>query len=192
MSQNNPEMDFNITDLPIPQQFAISDEDIQKIAYAVKSKLSEDIVKIINEQTASLITKIDNLEKENSELKNEVDALEQYGRRSLIRISGIPEPTEEGDTTEKVRKIISDIDPRYEITNIIRSHRVGKPDEQAAAVVKHRQIIVRLTDPGVISRILKCGENLKENSEYRHVYINEDPTNAQYNLLPCLAVSQTT
>jgi hypothetical protein len=192
MSQYNPEMDFNITDLPIPQQFAISDEDIQKIAYAVKSKLSEDIVKIINEQTASLITKIDNLEKENSELKNEVDALEQYGRRSLIRISGIPEPTEEGDTTEKVRKIISDINPRYEITNIIRSHRVGKPDEQAAAVVKHRQISVRLLDPGVIFRILKCGKNLKENSEYRHVYINEDPTNAQYNLLPCLAVSQTT
>jgi hypothetical protein len=40
MSQNNPEMDFNITDLPIPQQFAISNEDIQKIADAVKSKLS--------------------------------------------------------------------------------------------------------------------------------------------------------
>jgi hypothetical protein len=144
MNQNNPEMDYNITDLPIPQQFAISDEDIQKIANAVKSKLSEDIVKIINEQTAPLITKIDNLEKENRKLKNEVDALEQYGRRSLIIISGIPEPTEEGDTTQKVRKMISDIDPRYEITNIIRSHRVGKPDEQAAAVVKHRQISVRL------------------------------------------------
>jgi hypothetical protein len=78
MSQNNPEMDFNITDLPIPQQFAISNEDIQKIADAVKSKLSEDIVKIINEKTAPLITKIDNLEKENRKLKNEVDALEQY------------------------------------------------------------------------------------------------------------------
>jgi hypothetical protein len=130
MSQNNPEMDFNITDLPIPQQFAISNEDIQKIADAVKSKLSEDVVKIINEKTAPLITKIDNLEKENRKLKNEVDALEQYGRCSLIRISGIPEPTEEGDSTEKVRKIISDIDLSYEITNIIRSHRVGKPDEQ--------------------------------------------------------------
>jgi hypothetical protein len=46
MSQNNPEMDFNITDLPIPQQFAISNEDIQKIADAGKSKLSED--KIMN------------------------------------------------------------------------------------------------------------------------------------------------
>jgi hypothetical protein len=70
MSQNNPELDFNITDLPIPQQFAISDEDIQKIAHAIKSKLSEDIVKIINEKIAPLIAKIDNLEKENSKLKN--------------------------------------------------------------------------------------------------------------------------
>jgi hypothetical protein len=42
----------------IPQQFAISNEDIQKIADAVKSKLSEDIVKIINEKTAPLKTKI--------------------------------------------------------------------------------------------------------------------------------------
>jgi hypothetical protein len=66
-----------------------------------------------------------------------------------------------------------DIDPRYEITNIIRSHRVGKPDEQAVAVVKHRQIIVRLSDPGAKFRILKCGKNLKENPEYRHVCINE-------------------
>jgi ethanolamine utilization protein EutP (predicted NTPase) len=106
-------MVFNITDLPIPQQFAISNEDIQKIADAVKSKLSEDIVKIINEKTAPLITKIDILEKENSKLKNEVNTLEQYGHRSLITISGILEPAEEGDTTEKVRKIISD--------NIIRS-----------------------------------------------------------------------
>jgi hypothetical protein len=57
---------------------------------------------IINEHTAPLITKIDNLEKENRKLKNEVDAPEQYGRRSLIKISRIPEPTEEGDTTEKV------------------------------------------------------------------------------------------
>ena len=64
---------------------------------------------LINEKTAPLLTKIDNLEKENRKLKNEVDALEQYRRRSLIRISGIPKPAEEGDTTEKVRKIISDI-----------------------------------------------------------------------------------
>jgi hypothetical protein len=75
--------------------------------------ISEIYVKTINEKTAPLITKIDILEKENSKLKNEVNTLEQYGHRSLITISGILEPAEEGDTTEKVRKIISD--------NIIRS-----------------------------------------------------------------------
>jgi hypothetical protein len=42
--------------------------------------------------------------------------------------------------------------------------------------VKHRQIIVRLSDPGVKFRILKCGKNLKQNPEYRHVYLNEDLT----------------
>jgi hypothetical protein len=35
---------------------------------------------------------------------------------------------------------------------------------------------VRLWDPGVKFRILKSGKNLKENPEYRHVYINEDLT----------------
>jgi hypothetical protein len=52
MSQNNLEMDFNITDLPMPQQFAISNEDIQKIDNALKSKLYEDIVCIINENNS--------------------------------------------------------------------------------------------------------------------------------------------
>jgi hypothetical protein len=40
-----------------------------------------------NENNPSLITKIDNLEKENRKLKNEVDDLEQYGRRCS---SGLP------------------------------------------------------------------------------------------------------
>jgi hypothetical protein len=38
-----------------------------------------------------------------------------------------------------------------------------------SAVAKDRQIIVRLSDPGVKFRILKCGKNLKQNPEYRHV-----------------------
>ena len=62
----------------------------------------------------------------------------------------------------------------YLITSFV--HRVGKPDEQAAAVVKDRQIIVGLSDPVVKFGTLKCGKNLKENPEYRHAYINEDLT----------------
>jgi hypothetical protein len=99
------------------------------------------LLKIINEKTAPLITKIDNLEKENRKLKHEVDALEQYGRCSLIRISGIPEPTEEGDSTEKVRKIISDIDLSYEITNIIRSHRVGNVSNFLNVLIRDSELL---------------------------------------------------
>ncbi|CAC5407626.1 unnamed protein product [Mytilus coruscus] len=73
-------------------QFTISDEDIQKIADAVKSNIITDITNLIRE---------------------DVDAVEQYGRRSLIRISGVPEPNDERNTTEVVRKIISDIDPEF-------------------------------------------------------------------------------
>jgi hypothetical protein len=101
MSQNNSEMDFNITDLLL----------LFKIVY------------FCYQWGIIFINNFDNVFWQfgfycvsnflnvfiNRKLKNEVDALEQYGRRSLIRISGIPEPTEERDTTEKVCKIISDI-----------------------------------------------------------------------------------
>ena len=55
--------------------------------------------------------KISNLEKVNRQLKNDLDNLEKYGKRSLIplRISGIHEPDGEVDTMET--KLISEIDP---------------------------------------------------------------------------------
>jgi hypothetical protein len=59
-------------------------------------------------------------------LREDLDSVEQYGRRSLIRISGIPEPEGERDITDLVRKIISAIDPNYREEDVIRSHRVGK------------------------------------------------------------------
>jgi hypothetical protein len=70
--------------------------------------------------------------------------LEQYGRRSLIRISGIPEPVGEVDTTETVRNLISEIDPEYKPTDVIRSHKVGKISQPGSFNRKTRQIIVRL------------------------------------------------
>jgi len=170
------EQQFLMTDIQIPQQVAISTEDIQKIADAVKATMLNDIAQIIHEKTAPLLAKIENLEKENTRLKNDLDALEQYGRRSLIRISGIAENPDEGDTTPKIRKLISDIDQEYDESDVIRSHRVGKLDAQAIAESKPRQIIVRLSDPKIKFRILKCGKNLKKIPGHNKVYINEDLT----------------
>ena len=103
--------------------------------------------------------------------------VEQYGRRSLVRISGIPEPEGECDTTDLVRKIISDIDPNYREEDVIISHRVGKlrPSVNGDRS-KPRQIIARLSEPSVKLRILRCGKNLKKNENYKSVYANEDLT----------------
>lgn len=167
----------------MPQHFTISDEDIQKIADAVKATIMTDIDKLIISHTKPLKEEINKLKHENRKLKEQIDSVEQYGRRSLIRLSGIPEPEREGDTTEIVREIISNIDPNYREEDIIRSHRVGKRATENERVNKPRQIIVRLSEPSVKFRILKSGKNLKKIPNYKSVYINEDLTLLRSKLL---------
>ena len=110
----------------IPHQFKISDQDIQKIADAVKDNSMTDITNLVLSHTQPLREEIDKLKYENRKLRDDLDSVVQYGRRSLIRISGIHEPEGERDTTDLVRKIISDIDPNYREEDVIRSDRVGK------------------------------------------------------------------
>lgn len=161
----------------IPHQIKISDQDIQKIADAVKANIMTDITNLVLSHTQPLREEIDKLKYENRKLRDDLDSVEQYGRRSLMRISGIPEPEGEGDTTDLVRKIISDIDPKYREEDVIRSHRVGKlrPSVNGDRS-KPRQIIVRLSEPSVKIRILRCGKNLKKKENYKSVYVNEDLT----------------
>jgi uncharacterized protein YggU (UPF0235/DUF167 family) len=55
MSQNNPEMDFNITDPPIPQQFAIANEDIQTSFLSFMFSFSRLSILVISGAVFSLI-----------------------------------------------------------------------------------------------------------------------------------------
>jgi len=182
-SDLNTKMDDHFEIGNMPQHYAISSDDIQKIADAVKVAMLTDIEHIIESKTAPLISKIEKLEKENVQLKNDIDELEQYGRRNLIRISGIPESKEEGDTTETIKNMISKIDPHFRDTDVLRSHRVGKPRDRQNLLQKNRQIIVRLVDPSIKFRILKCRKNLKDLQEFRYVYINEDLTQIRSKIL---------
>jgi hypothetical protein len=114
--------------------------------------------------------------KVNRQLKNDLDNLEKYGRRNLIRFSGIHEPVDEVDTTETVCKLISEIEPEYKPTDVIRSHKVGKISQPGSFNRKTRQIIVRLAVPSVKMRLeitQKCG---KKTHSFKSVYINEDLT----------------
>jgi hypothetical protein len=97
----------------ISQTVKISEDDTKKNAETVKLSILSDIQHMIDLKTQPLIEKINVLEKVNRQLTNDLDNLEQYGRISLLRISGIPEPVGEVDTTETVRNLISEIDPEY-------------------------------------------------------------------------------
>jgi hypothetical protein len=64
----------------------ISEDDTKKIAEAVKLSILSDIQHMIDLKTQALIEKINVLEKVNGQLTNDLDNLEQYDNRSLIRI----------------------------------------------------------------------------------------------------------
>jgi hypothetical protein len=84
----------------ISQTVKISEDDTQKNAEAVKQFILSDIQHMIDLKTQPLIEKVNVLEKVNRQLTNDLDNLEQYGNRNLIRISGIPEAVGEVDTTK--------------------------------------------------------------------------------------------
>ena len=169
-----------------PASFALQPSDLHNIVLQLKTMLSDEIESTIqivfkteleNAVKGSIqgfIDEIDTSKKENAQLRDEVDSLEQYGRRELMRF--IVENRME-NTTTIVTDIVNSIDKDYQNGDVIRSHRVGNPNRSARNGHKlgPRQIIVRVKDPLIKRRILKCTKLLKE-SEYTHVRVSEELT----------------
>lgn len=98
-----------------------------------------------------------------------------HWNRSLVRIDGLSERATGDETTTAVRKIMSEIDPDHKPEDVIRSHWVGKSSGPQVSHRKPRQIIVRLSDPSVKIRLMKCRKNLKSSRDL----INEDLTHTR-------------
>ena len=130
-SSNNNEMADAIEFVQplLSQNMSITEEDIVKISKAVKAEILADINKLIHAKREPLVQKISKLETESKQLQKDLDALEQYGRRSLVRIDGLSERAGD-ETTTAVRKIMSEIDPDHKPEDVIRSHWVGKSSGQ--------------------------------------------------------------
>ena len=114
----------------LSQNMSITEEDIIKISKAVKAEILADINKLIHAKREPLVQKISKLESENKQLQKDLDALEQYGRCSLVRIDGLSERATGDETTTAVRRIMSEIDPDHKPEDVIRSHWVGKTSGQ--------------------------------------------------------------
>ena len=111
-------------------QVGLSDHNIMKIAMQTKQLLSQEIDKLVEEKvkvkTAELCKSVESLQSDNLNLKDNISKLEvklttkmgdleQYSRRSCVRIAGIPENTNE-NTNEHVldlaERLNIDISPR--------------------------------------------------------------------------------
>jgi hypothetical protein len=159
---------------------SISPDDIQRIAVAVrdavKESLREEFSAIIEEKIAPLHKEINTLKTENNDLRRQLDELEQYGRRPLIRISGIPEMDGE-DTTTKILEATTSAGIPLQSDDIIISHRVGKQKKGP------RQIIARLKSVDTKFFILRNSAKFRKHEQTKRISVNEDLTRYRDRLL---------
>lgn len=176
MSSPPPPM-YTTTFLLHPNDLANIVEQIKgvvrdEISQSVRNLIREEIDSCLKSTFKTLTQNIDELKKENEQLRADIDALEQYSRRELIRVSGVVETRGE-NTTTIVSDIVKSIDPDLVDGDIIRSHRVGNPNRRSP---HPRQIIVRLRDTATKRRILKASKHLKHSENFARVNLNEDLT----------------
>ena len=166
---------------------SITNEDIARIAIAVKDILKLDIEttveKTIIEKQQPLLEKIEALERkkqeletkcklleeitdskdENKKLYDKCDPLEQHSRQHLLRFSGMIFPLGE-NTSCKVVDIVKQIRVEVRVADIDVSHRTGKstPD-------RPRQIVTRIRNYDLKSKILKSAKNLRTTDGLKNI-----------------------
>ena len=127
--------------------------------------------------------RVSKLEKENKDLRERVekleakaDAAEQYSRRNCLRIAGVPE-NQAADTDGYVLDLSRAIGAEIALTDIERSHRVGRP-----SAGRTRDIIVKFASYRT-RRMVYGARTTTKDSGYVGVYINEDLTKPRNKLL---------
>ena len=167
---------------------ALGDAQIQaKLKETVKAANKDllDVVSSLRDEVRSLRSSLAErdatiaaLQSDIQQLREDHDALEQYGRRNGLRVSGIPEHDGE-DTTTAIVNLANDVlkvEPPLHRDDISISHRLKKPrtarrDEPAPIIVR----FLRRTDR---NRVIRERKKLKGHNqdEDTRIYVNEDLT----------------
>ena len=124
------------------------------VSGALAARVSDRLL----EELAGLKEKLLEKDREISNLKDQVDALEQYSRRNCVRIGPVPEPADE-NTDEIVKAVAKSVGVNLTDDAIDRSHRVGK---KSATVTRDRPILVRLTVFRHKEALMKARRALKQ------------------------------
>ena len=167
-----------------------------------QGQISELVTAIVNGVIQGLNKKLEKLEQKNTELQNEnmkinkenselqkrvktlelaVDAGEQYSRRNCLRISGKKEVIGE-NTDDIVLDIAEALGVNIDISDIDRSHRLGKPGTTAEPGTKLRDIIVKSVSYRQRNMYYRARTSMQDRG-YKGVFINEDLTKSRSKLL---------
>jgi hypothetical protein len=92
----------------MPVSCSLSQDDVCKIACKLKEMLRSEIDYTIKSTIDHYKGEICKLNSENEKLREDLDALEQYGRCELMRINGIPDGGQE-ETTANTTKLVTDL-----------------------------------------------------------------------------------
>lgn len=177
----------------MPQPPRLSDDDILRVATQMKSLLRDEINDLVDVRVAQKIEPLKNelaevkkalsdLQRTVSDMSTKTDDLEQYSRRSCLRISGIAERDDE-DVTQLVLNLANRVGADIDQDDIDRAHRVGRKmnaAETGEATGRprrqnfRREIIVKFHSHGARLQLLKGRAKLRE--ERANIYINEDLT----------------
>lgn len=190
-----------IQNLPT-QNFYLAESDLKKVAVIVQMAMQEQmramVKEIVSGVTESFHRKIDDLEEANGQLKEAVtmlnqrveelnrkvekleigkDESEQYSRRNSIRISGLASVQNE-DTDKLVLEIATAIKADITLSDIDRSHRVGKPGQS-----NNRDLLIKFATYRARDKFIRARRNLKDHDRFGRIFINEDLTKRKSDLL---------
>ena len=159
----------------IPQEIA------DKIDYlAAQSEQLKQTVKEKDEIIKALESRVDLLE-------SAKDSIEQYPRRSNLRIEGIPESVGIGEIENAILDIVNDhmkLTPVLQSHEIERAHRIGRPKTDGG---RPRTTIITLNSERRRDAIYRARINLKKHNTASglnlRLFVNEDLTKTRSELL---------
>ena len=161
-------------------QEALNDEQVAKRLARIIRSVNQDLldgITSLRAEVQSLKAQLNDRDAQIASLKVEVrklredhDALEQYGRRNNLRISGLPEPQLEPDqaedTTGTIVQLANDVlklDPPLQATDIEVSHRLKRPKN--ARQGEPRPVIVRFRSKQERFRVISNYKHMKDHNE---------------------------
>ena len=128
--------------------------------------LKDTVIKKLQEENERLRVKCQQLENKVAFIESSHDALEQYGRRSNLVISGIPDSVQDSELESTVTSILSDIDVNVESREVEDCHRIGKSNNGS------KKTIIRFINRKYCKKALLNRKQLEKIDLKKHQFVS--------------------